>query len=95
MRRGIQETDKSFVFFTSILKNPVTVTLAVGWIWIEETAKISRWFGFGTKIKKTRLTLTVEDARNLIAAIQELIPPEETSKAECTREAVGQDGGER
>lgn len=79
MRRGIQETDKSFVFYRSISKNPVTVALRVGWIWVEETVSDPGWFSPFRKTKRVE-AFTIEDARNLIAAIQELIPKEETEK---------------
>ena len=80
MRRGIEETDKSFVFYTSIFKYPVKVTLALGWIWIEHTCRYSTWWSSSRK-RTERMTFTSEDARNLIAAIQELIPKEECEKA--------------
>lgn len=77
MRKGIEETDKSFVFYRTIGKNPVTVSLRVGWIWVEETISDP---GFMCPFRKTKKveTFTVEDARNLISAIQELIPKEES-----------------
>lgn len=74
MRKGIQETDKSFVFYRSIGKEPVTVSLRCGWIWIEETDHHASLWKPKTKVTRT---FTTEDARNLIAAIQELIPKEE------------------
>lgn len=79
-RYGIQETDKSFVFYRSIGREPVTVSLRCGWIWIEEMVpnKGASW------ILRPRLesvqTFTTEDARNLIAAIQELIPAQEKNQ---------------
>ncbi len=87
MRRGIQETDKSFVFYREIGRRPVTVSLRCGWVWIEESAPNTgaSWI-FKPKLESIQ-TFTTEDARNLIAAIQELIPPEETSKASCTASA--------
>jgi hypothetical protein len=80
MRKGIQETDKSFVFYRSITNEPVTVSLRCGWIWIEEMKANTG----ASWILKPRLesvqTFTTEDARNLIAAIEQLIPKEETEK---------------
>lgn len=77
MRKGIQETDKSFVFYREIGKTPVTVALRCGWIWIEETVLSQTLFRPFRKVKNIE-TYTTEDARNLIAAIQELIPKEES-----------------
>jgi len=79
-RLGIEETDKSFVFYREIGRNPVTVSLRTGWIWIDELQSNTgaSWI-LKPKILN-RQTFTTEDARNLIAAIQELIPKEETEK---------------
>lgn len=79
MRRGIQETDKSFVFYREIGRNPVTVSLRTGWIWIDEQFSAPGVFNWNKK-RTERMTFTTEDARNLIAAIQELLPIEETEK---------------
>ena len=77
MKPGIEETDKSFVFYREISKNPVTISLKLGWIWIEEWEQNTgaSWIFKPKKFK--RQTFTTEDARNLIAAIQELIPKSE------------------
>jgi hypothetical protein len=77
--KGIQETDKSFVFYRLIGKNPVTVSLRCGWIWIEEMIpKPGRIWPWAEK--RNLVTMTTEDARNLVAAIQELIPSQECEK---------------
>lgn len=79
MKPGIQETDRSFVFYRLIGKNPVTVTLRCGWIWIEEKVKSPSVLNPFREVTE-RMTLTTEDARNLIAAIEMLIPKQESDK---------------
>lgn len=76
MRKGLTENGKSFAFRREISRNQVSVTHEVGWIWIREYE--AKYFSNKNKIK---MTLTTEDARNLVAAINELLPPEETEKS--------------
>ena len=90
MRKGIEETDKSFVFYREIGKNPVTVALRCGWIWIEETINNPGFLNPFRKTKKIE-TFTIEDARNLSSAIRELIPEEETEKRIAAAEALKSD----
>lgn len=82
MSKGIEETGKSFIFRREIGKNPVKISLQTGWIWVEEVEQNSgaSWIFKPTKL--TRMTFTTEDARNLIAAIQELIPEQESNGAD-------------
>lgn len=75
MKSGIEETDKSFVFYRVIGKNPVTVTLRCGWIWVEEMEESAPIWRAKRKLLQT---YTTEDARNLVAAIQELLPKQES-----------------
>lgn len=76
MKPGIQETDKSFFFYRLIHKTPVKVSLRCGWIWIEEEVSAPTWFNPFRKRNKIE-TYTTEDAKNLIACIQELVPKQE------------------
>lgn len=86
MKKGIQETDKSFVFYREIGGRPVTVTLRCGWIGIEEIEPKPGWL---TPFRKTKIlrTFTTEDAKNLVAAIQELVPKSEED--ECKKSPNG------
>lgn len=74
MKQGIEETDKSFIFYRQIEKTPVKISLRCGWIWIEENLGRTGVFGIMGPIQKSLQTYTKEDAKNLMAAIQELLP---------------------
>lgn len=82
MKHGIQETDKSFVFYRQINKGPVKVSLRLGWIWIEEQVYKPSWCNPFKRVTETT-TYTTEDARNLIASIQQLIPKQECEKGQA------------
>jgi hypothetical protein len=83
MKPGIEETDKSYVFYRLIGKRPVKVTLRTGWIWIEEEMHAPTWYNPFRKIKGI-VTYTTEDARNLIACLEQLIPKQEGGKSPAT-----------
>lgn len=79
-RLGISETDRAFFYKKMIDNNSVRVSLSLGWIRIEENIGRCGPFGIFGKDQLTVMSMTTEDARNLIAAIQELIPKEEMEK---------------
>lgn len=79
MKNGIEETDKSFMFRREIGKTPVTITKRVGWIWVQEEVAAPGFLRpFRRRIEQ--MTFTAEDARNLVKAIEELLPRQDSEK---------------
>lgn len=78
MKAGVLETGRELYFHTSINREIVTVRLELGWICIDRNHGKTGPFGVMGKDRITRETYTTEDARNLIAAIQELLPKQES-----------------
>ncbi len=80
IRKSLQKTDESYYFNKMIHNVPFIVTLSCGWIRLEYSMGHTGPFGIFGKERFARMSMTTEDARNLIAAIEQLIPKEECEK---------------
>lgn len=83
MNTSVKETERSLYFNREIRQGHVKIQSVFGWIWITEEISAPRWWCPWRKETKLH-TYTTEDARNLVTAIQALLPQEDPHKAEVS-----------